>query len=366
MSVQQGAEEFRDDDAGYLEWLARHSDGFVLNILRTHTPAGAKVHRATCWTISGQPRHGLTWTGGVYVKVCADYLPDLDQWIKNEVGNSTISRCGIRTCDPNGAAGPTEVVEVTPAVVRFDFQGPGADSAVVQAWADDYIRFERRPRWQEDLRQEIRSGCGQLTPSSDQVLHARFFGDKHPRADVENLVIYYIDSFNAAGRNGIRFEHGHTMPSAPGDAEYRYCYSYSLAPQADSFSHWSRGDMLATFDWTSLGAFPSEKQLAQVWWALSRGEIEVFKRAEPETPFGVRVEIRPPHRREPVWGNLVKGVFDGVICAMQNYTDPVIPPEVPERLAEYLPPQGGRNDDTEQEIERLLRDPRAAVLGGVP
>nr|MCW1959172.1 hypothetical protein [Mycobacterium sp.] len=33
---------------------------------------------------------------------------------------------------------------------------------------------------------------------------------------------------------------------------------------------------------------------------------------------------------------------------------------------EYLPPQGGRNDDTEQEIERLLRDPRAAVLGGVP
>ncbi|MCH9732346.1 MAG: hypothetical protein K0U84_22205 [Actinomycetia bacterium] len=209
-----------------------------------------------------------------------------------------------------------------------------------------------------------------LAPSSDQVMHAVFFGDKHPRADVENLVLYYIDSFKTTGRNGIRFEHGDVMPSAPGGAEYRYCYSYALAPRAESFSHWLRGDMLASFDWTDLGAFTGDKKLAQVWLALSRSEIEVSKRAEPDTPFGVRIEIRPPYRRNPVWGGLVKGVIDGVICALQNHMEPTIPPEVLERIAEYLPPQDEREgkemDRLEQEIEILLRDPRSAVLGGVP
>lgn len=65
----------------------------------------------------------------------------------------------------------------------------------------------------------------------------------------------------------------------------------------------------------------------------------------------------------------MKGVFDGVICALQNHTEPTIPPEVVERIAECLPPQDEREDEErdglEQEIEMLLRDPRSAVLGGV-
>jgi hypothetical protein len=46
-------------------------------------------------------------------------------------------------------------------------RGP-ADAAVVEAWADDYIHFERRPPWQEQLRDEIRSRSGQLEPSAEQ------------------------------------------------------------------------------------------------------------------------------------------------------------------------------------------------------
>lgn len=92
-------------------------------------------------------------------------------------------------------------------------------------------------------------------------------------------MLYYVDSFKAAGRNGIRFEHGDVMPSAPGGAKYRYYYSYALAPLSESFSHWRSGDMLAYFDWTDVGAFTGDKKLAQVWLALSRGEIEVSKRA---------------------------------------------------------------------------------------
>lgn len=243
MAVQRVVREFREHDIEYLRWLAAHPDGSVINILRSHNPTGAKVHRATCWTINGRPRRGGTWTEGDYVKVCADHLTDLDQWALDEAGES-ISPCGTY---PNSAAVPTrsrkQVKKVFGAAIsqgRFDFHGPGPGSAVVRAWADDSISFEHLPPWQQDLREEIRSGCGQLEPSSEQVMHARFFGAKHPKADVENLVLYYIDSFKIAGRNGIRFEHGDTMPSAPGDAEYRYCYSYSLAPRAGSFSHWRR------------------------------------------------------------------------------------------------------------------------------
>ena len=70
---------------------------------------------------------------------------------------------------------------------RCEVHGPAAGSALVEAWADHYIRFERqrRPVWQEQLRAQIRSRCAQLEPLAGQVLHATFFGAKRPNADVE-------------------------------------------------------------------------------------------------------------------------------------------------------------------------------------
>ncbi|OBJ10904.1 hypothetical protein A5625_10585 [Mycobacterium sp. 1465703.0] len=55
--------EFRDDDAGYLAWLAAHRDGYVINIARNHNATQARVHRASCRTIRGQNPHGRPWTG---------------------------------------------------------------------------------------------------------------------------------------------------------------------------------------------------------------------------------------------------------------------------------------------------------------
>jgi hypothetical protein len=52
--------------------------------------------------------------------------------------------------------------------------GPWPDRPVVEAWAEEYIRFERRPVEQEKLRTEIRRRLGQLTAAPDQVLHATF------------------------------------------------------------------------------------------------------------------------------------------------------------------------------------------------
>jgi hypothetical protein len=48
------AREFRDDDAGYLAWLAAQPNGFVINIARSHSATQARVHRADCQWISEQ------------------------------------------------------------------------------------------------------------------------------------------------------------------------------------------------------------------------------------------------------------------------------------------------------------------------
>jgi hypothetical protein len=57
---------------------------------------------------------------------------------------------------------------------RYEIRGPLPGSAVVEAWADAYILFERarRPDWQKELSAEIKTRCAQLKPSVGQVLHA--------------------------------------------------------------------------------------------------------------------------------------------------------------------------------------------------
>lgn len=354
--------KFRDDDSGYLAWLATHPDGYVINIARGQNATQARVHHAGCRTISGQNPRGGAWTGP-YVKVCAEHLAELEQWAIVQVGEP-IPRCG--TCHPTRHAVrpiPTKRTErAVGAPVpegRCEVHGPVAGRAVVEAWADAYIRFERRPVWQQHLLAEIKTRCGQHEPSAEQVLHATFFGAKDPTADVENVALYYIDSFRVAGRNGIRFEHGAAVPPAPDGAEYPFCYRYALAPRSGGFADWQPGRALASFDWTDLGSFANKKRPAQVWLALARGqsaEVAEPTRA-PETPFAVRVELRPPHGRPPrVNSDLVKGIFDGVICAFQAHTDTTVLPDVVARLATVLPANP-------KEIEEHLLDQRRAVLG---
>ncbi|WP_176749609.1 hypothetical protein [Mycolicibacterium grossiae] len=91
------AREFRDDDDGYLAWIADHPDGYVINIVLGHTPAGARIHRAGCWTVSRPSLRAASWTKGQYVKICADRLGDLEHWAATVVAGS-IETCG--TCNP--------------------------------------------------------------------------------------------------------------------------------------------------------------------------------------------------------------------------------------------------------------------------
>lgn len=315
--------------------------------------------------ISGENPRGGAWTGA-YKKACAEDLGELEQWAENHVGKP-IRRC--RICQPlQDAAQPSSTKRVEPSVVpkvpdgHSEIHGPVRGSAAVEAWADEYIRFERRPVWQEQLRTAIQTRCRRLEPTPGEVLHAIFFGPKRRNADVENLVLYNIGWFAIAGSNGIRFEHGAGMPPAPSGREYRYCYRYALVPRSDGFAHWQPERTLATFDWTDLGAFAGEKKLSQAWLALARqrDHITITEPAlGPRTPFALRVQVRPPRGCQPVWGNLVKGIFDGVICAFQAHTDTAVLPDVVARLAAVLPAD-------HEEIEGHLLEQRQAVLGVVP
>lgn len=356
--------KFREDDAGYLAWLAAHPDGYVINIARSYNPTDARVHHAGCWTISRQmPHGGKSWTGP-WVKVCAEDLAELEKWAIDQV-REPIRRCGICHAGPDtGLSISTKQPEPAPAGPvskgRCEVHGPTPARAVVEAWTDHYIRYPPRPLWQDQLVTEINTWCRQLEPSAGQVLHAQFFGTKRANADVENLALYNMGTFPVAGRNGIRFELGDTVPPAPDGGQFRFSYRYALAPRSGAFIEWQPGRTLASFDWTDLGSFAGEKKAAQVWLALTRGEAAV---AEPacatETPFAVKVHVRPPHGRPPVWGGLVKGIFDGVISAFQTHTDGSVLPDVAARIAAVLPADPA-------EIAQRLLDRRRAVLGVVP
>ena len=87
---------FKDDDAGYLDWMSSHSGGFVLNANRTPNAAYVVLHMASCSSISGEPAKGRSWTAD-YLKVCADDRLSIERWCQQQVG-ATPSQCG--RCHP--------------------------------------------------------------------------------------------------------------------------------------------------------------------------------------------------------------------------------------------------------------------------
>ena len=87
---------FKDDDAGYLDWMSSHSGGFVLNANRTPNAAYVVLHLASCSSISGEPAKGRSWTAD-YLKVCADDRLSIERWCQQQVG-ATPSQCG--RCHP--------------------------------------------------------------------------------------------------------------------------------------------------------------------------------------------------------------------------------------------------------------------------
>ena len=90
-------QHFVDNDAGYLDWLNGHQDGFVVNTYRHPSPGYLKLHLATCPTITRMQPFGKTWTAHEYSKVCANSRIDLDNWARQTL-RGQLDPCGI--CNP--------------------------------------------------------------------------------------------------------------------------------------------------------------------------------------------------------------------------------------------------------------------------
>ncbi len=78
------AQEFSNDEQGYLDWIRSHPHGFVLNMKRSKNPNYMVLHKAGCRQISqyskNADRGGFTERG--YIKVCASDVPSLCDWVR--------------------------------------------------------------------------------------------------------------------------------------------------------------------------------------------------------------------------------------------------------------------------------------------
>lgn len=89
--------EFRNDDQGYLAWVAAHQrDGYVVNTTRSHSPSYLKLHRASCRHVRVLQSGYAKWTTGEYVKICSTSREALERWAMDVAGGRLREGCGCR------------------------------------------------------------------------------------------------------------------------------------------------------------------------------------------------------------------------------------------------------------------------------
>lgn len=341
---------FRDNDVGYEDWLRSHPDGWVVNTRRAPTAAYMQLHRAGCRSIS-QLQHGYTtWTGGDYLKVCADSDHELEAWAKATVGAGLGRGChcvfhGL-PCRPrqvpvrhSAAAGP--VVPAVTAAPERDEDG----FAVVRT--DRLVPFEPKTDALLEARNRIRSLLAGFAAQPGQLLHGVIAGAGTLGTDLDNALLY-----NVGGRTGLAARYGVILERQPGnDAEvvYRYRLSDALTwafqRERDDVAHVS----------VPLGRLP--RGWWDVWAAVRQADTVRVDRVALTEPLALEVVLRCPRFQGTASAQLVKTVIDGLLTALhaQDLRDPSVA-DVVARLA----PMVRREPET---VERWLIDDRCAALG---
>lgn len=341
-------EKFQDRDDDYLNWVAAHRAGYVINVSRGGHGV-ARVHRAACHTIVSRPPFT-----GPYIKICSTTLAELAQWALPHSG-IVLEHCG--TCKPSGHIGrsqqtaPASLAWPTPAFAgaqsdtiaahEWEIDGPDDGQRQVRMWSNSYIPFGPVIKDQRDARDELKRRVRSLVATSDEILHASYAGPKPTNTDAENLVLYNVDDtvggcFQPSARHGLRFEmatasHG----DAPSGRPYACSYQYRLTSPDSSLSHWRVVRLLASFTAADLGLFSSTKRLEQVWLAIHHATVETARQpVAPSERFAVFLTLSHPDTN---WAGanplLVKAVVDGTVAAFQAHNDRASADEIAARLA---------------------------------
>ena len=128
-----------NNDRGYMAWVGRNPDGFVLNTRKYISTNYLVLHRAACRAISRYAPGVASdaFTGQGYVKICAGSIGALERWIKEKGGDGFTKECKLKSCMRNSSRNVEFEAEVKRAL-RDD-----SGSSVAE------VGF---PRWTEGLR----------------------------------------------------------------------------------------------------------------------------------------------------------------------------------------------------------------------
>jgi hypothetical protein len=321
-----------------LEQIHRRGQGLILN------PFYGVLHRADCDWVGrmsvGQPKEYFDSLAEARQELERRGGPEGDTWRRCPVCMPTLSVGSSRTQRESRPS--ADAHNERSGDEHYLVQGPANEDRAVEAWADAYVPYEPSTEWQQALRRELRERLRRLKARPDQVLHAILSGAKPLNADVENALTYNIDdtgrSFQGAAFRGIAFEHSpEPPPPAPDGRSYACRLHYAVEPRDAGFAAWRLGDELVSWPPVDVPGLAGEKKLEAVWLALHRAAITIagVQRAASD-PFAVELQVVPPQRTRPTTAALVKGVFDGVVCAFQCHQDAGTGPELAERLSRSL------------------------------
>ena len=243
--------------------------------------------------------------------------------------------------------------------VAWEVARASRDHPCVEAWSTVRLPFGASGKIKE-FQRELRAAIRELRADAGELLVAVYASESRERVDAENVLFYNIESSSAfahSTRGGLRFERSYAPPPPPTrlTAAAHY-HRYWIADAADGFASWHIGDSpVARFraEPTLLGSL----DVARLWYALKRGNVDLRDPAEIAGDFALRVKVvLPPTPRSQNATVLVKPIFDATIAALQWHDHRESLPEVSARLAARLALSA-------PEVASLLQARANAVLG---
>ncbi|SOE81974.1 HNH endonuclease [Caballeronia arationis] len=170
--------EFREDNAGFLEWTSKNPHGFVLNVFPENRKR-TKIHRASC--------SHLKEIGSMHLKVCATQPFTLADWGKvHHFVNGHVPFCGacLRGMHlPNDNARPCSVspkpLASPPPLIHFQNDEAGYNAWLL-AHPDGFVMNVRHPPEKHRLILH-KATCGNINDASVSDSEAPFTGGKYSK-----------------------------------------------------------------------------------------------------------------------------------------------------------------------------------------
>jgi hypothetical protein len=341
---------FQDDGAGYEAWLTEHPKGWVVNALRSPSPAYLKVHRAECATISRLRTGYSRWTTGAYIKLCAERREELDAWARRTLGADLQDGCH---CVGRGSRARTATARPAPVRTPAAATSPAASQVVVDA--DGYrtietaglIPFEPKDATLLEARATIRSMLAGLNAQPGELLHGIVEGPAVAGTDLDNALLYNVGgNISGAVRYGVALE----RRTAAAGAGTRY--RYRLATGADLPS--MDGEPVVALDGVPLSRAP--QGWLDIWAAVRTSDAVAVLATAPSGDLAVRLRVGAPRFAGGATAQFVKTMVDGVMTALHAHGDRTTAADAADRLAATIALPA-------EEIAALLVDHARAALG---